>query len=136
MENKEYTVIRTYNKAWKIELKFYSLWGLKLPFAIVPKELAYFFAGALIIFVSSQIFTPLKYVPSILRYAVAPFGLTWFLRNKKLNGKNPIRFFGKLFVYLLTKNLITERFTAKSPANGKFKIDWWCSYVDSPGFSD
>jgi len=130
MENQERIIIKSYSKAWKIENRIYSVGNIKLPRPISPRQLLYFAVVALVIFILSQILPFLKLIPTPIRYAILPIFITWFVNKKKLDGKNPFKFFGKLIIHLFTKGLFIERFTQRNPReNAEIKLNWWCSCV-------
>jgi len=129
----ERIVIRPYEKAWKIEGKIYAVLNWVLPFPIEPFEALYFALFAVAIFGLSQLFPVLKYLHVFIRYAAAPFGLTRLVSKIKLDGMNPVRFFGAFIIHLITFRLYVENFETREPGeNKKIRLDWWCGNVSKP----
>jgi hypothetical protein len=129
-ENQDYIIIKSYAKTWKIENRIYAIFNFVLPFPVAPREVLYFAVSALVIYVLSQIIPPLTAIPALIRYPVFSALLARVISKQKLDGMNPVKFFGVFIVHLLTKGLFIERFKSYSPRqDSKIKIEWWCSRV-------
>lgn len=119
----------SYSKVWKIEHKIYSFQNITLPVPINPVDLLYFCSSAFFVFIVGKIIPPITVVPVVLRLLALPYGITKFLTKKKLDGKNPIKFFiGYIYFVFIEKNSYIEKFK-RNPIKGeeKLTLKWVCS---------
>ncbi|MCL1832810.1 MAG: conjugal transfer protein, partial [Oscillospiraceae bacterium] len=129
-EKQDYVIIRSYAKTWKIDSRIYAIGNIILPFPITMTEVGYFVISVLLVLLISSVIPPLTAIPSLIRYLVAPIMLTRVVSRQKVDGMNPIKFFGTLIVHLFTNKLYVERFKYHNlRENSKNKLDWWCSRV-------
>lgn len=120
--------IYSYKKVWQVKTKLYSLGNIRLPFAVDPYELAEFVAIAGIVFVLGYLFPVITYIPTILRFIAFPYFVTSYLMKKKLDGKNPIKYFMGLGIYLVTVNgTYREHLKGHPKQQKKVVLDWNCS---------
>lgn len=119
----------SYSKVWNTENKIYSFQNLVLPAPVSPNEVLYFILIMGVIFVLSRIFTLLQTVPGVVTYIVFPYIITTYLRKKKLDGKNPIKYLiGYVRQLLFDKNTFTEGFEKHTAKDEKITLKWNCSY--------
>jgi hypothetical protein len=129
--NQEGVLIKSYAKTWQIESRIYAIFNFVLPFPVTPWEIFYFALSIAFIAILCALIPPLTAIPALVRYTVLPFLLTRFLARQKVDGMNPLKFFGAFIAHMFTKSLFTERFTYHNPRqDSKNKIDWWCSRVE------
>lgn len=127
MENKK-MILYSYTKVWNVEKKVYNIGNIILP---VPVELwsAACFAGtACIIYLLQKIFPALLAVPALVRLGAAPYGLMYFVRRIRLDGKNPVKYFAGMLRYLACERYAyQERFVRHAGAGERIKLHWSCS---------
>lgn len=119
--------LKTYERIWKVEKKFYSIYNLTLPVPIVPIELGFFAGGLALVFVLEAIVPAFKMVPWIIRFGILPYAGTRFLRKKKFDGKNPIKFLADYILFLPQKNKGRELFHSSDKLEQKLCLNWKCS---------
>lgn len=127
MKNEERESIRvySYSKIWKLENKIYAIQNIQLPVPISPTQLLYFGMAALFMMIICKILPFLDGVPPILKYGVVPLILSNFLLTKKLDGKNPIKYFAGWIVFLYAESdSCMERFEEKKIKEKPVRIDW------------
>lgn len=119
----------SYKKVWKISYKIYSIANINLPVPVDPYDLLYFFGAAGFILILGNIFPVLKNIPPVLSYVALPYGVMKFLTKKKLDGKNPIKYFvGYLYHIFVERNTYIERFkTYPYKREERLKLRWFCS---------
>ncbi len=121
-------IIYSYAKVWKVEKKIYNLGNIIFP---VPIELwnAVCFAGVVfVICIFQKIFPVITAIPVIVRLGVIPYGIMYLLRKIKLDGKNPVKYFAGVFVYLLHERYIRlERFIPFRDSGEHLSVNWNCS---------
>ena len=70
---------------------------------------------------------PLSRLPGILRYGVIPFVSARFLHKKKLDGKNPIRYFLSWIQYCALRGQYLERFVFRPSRPARVRLRWYCA---------
>jgi len=114
-------VLRSYNRINSIEKKIYTIQNFKLPMSVNLNAAGYFFIVVLIIVFISQIFPFLESVPPILKYILSPYFIAQYMRQKKLDGKKPWKYFIDYVIFYLNRNNEYERFKrVKIPRKIKF----------------
>lgn len=89
--------LRSYSNIWRVEKVLEHLNGLKIPSTHIEYFLYYIGCLAvegMILF----IIPPLREMSVVLIFGI-PYGIATFLKKVKLDGKNPIKFFGSLLKY-------------------------------------
>lgn len=121
--------IYSYNKVWKVKKKIYSIQNFVLPVPIDPFQILYFSCAFIFIVILGNILPFIKLIPTVIRCIAIPYGITTFLMKKKLDGKNPIKFFIGLMVYVFVeRNSYYERFKRGiRKRNSNMKLNWNCS---------
>lgn len=130
-EKEKKVTLYSYEKVWKVEKKIYAFGNIVLPVPIRPYDLLYFILFLFTMIFLSNIFTIITNIPIMIRLGLIPYFLARFVQKKKLDGKNPIKyFFGYLKYIFLDKGTYIEHFK-KNPdkKEQKIKIDWVCSKV-------
>lgn len=120
----------SYNKVWKSEKKVYALGNIILPVPVAIYDALYFVITLLVMLAIGNIIPITEHIPFVFRIAI-PIGITKFLRKKKLDGKNPIKYLWSYLIYILIdKYSYIERFNLH-PVRKKeeYKINWNCSYA-------
>lgn len=119
-EEREFVILRTYEKIWKTPFKIYSIENIKLLFPINPWELLYFGIGLLIVFVLGKILPFIQAIPFVFRFILLPYGVMKFFTKIKLDGKQPHKFFFDYLVYAVSPKK-SERFQPyKEPKKIRF----------------
>lgn len=129
MDEEKRITLYSYEKVWKVEKKIYSFGNIVLPAPINPYDLLYFFVFAVGVAVLGKLIPVITAVPIIIRFCVIPYFAARFVQKKKLDGKNPIKyFFGYLKYTFLDKGTYIEHFNKNLDKKEKeIKIDWICS---------
>lgn len=129
MESKSNTLtLYSYAKVWKIEKKIYAVQNFILPVPIDPCQLVYFGGTWIVCNVIFGVIPGFVKIPVVIRSIVVPFAISKFLMTKKLDGKNPLRFFGGIVIFLFTEQgKSVERFKSISQKQNIIKLDWYCS---------
>lgn len=130
MENEKVEKIQIYScqKVWKIEHSIYSVGNINLPVPVQPSNLLYFCGTFAIMALLCKLFPVLYSLPFVLRVFAIPYGITVFLRKKKLDGKNPIKYLIAWIKYELFENgKYFERFEGFSDRSEQKQINWLCS---------
>lgn len=128
MENRQ-VKIYAYNKAWTIENKVYSFFNWPLPVPVSPREVGYFAAVFIVMFLIGIVVPITQNLPVVIRFVAIPFGVMKFLLKKKLDGKMPLKYFAAWLQYQSTRGQCIERFQAVSgQETEKIRIEWFCSY--------
>lgn len=131
MESKESQKIKlySYSKVWNTENKIYSIQNFVLPAPINPYEALYFILVMGFIFILGKIIPPIQTLPGVVTYIVFPYLITTYLRKKKLDGKNPIKYlFGFLRQIMIDKGTFKEGFKTHKKREEKVTLSWKCSY--------
>jgi len=124
-EEKETIWIYSYSKIWKQENKIYAIQNVRLPAPVSPVQLLYSGVSAIFMMIICKVLPFLDGVPFILKYIVVPLILSKFLLTKKLDGKNPIKYFNGLLVFLFTESdRCMERFTEKKVKEKQLRLTW------------
>lgn len=120
--------IYSYSKVWSLEHSIYSLGNINLPVPIHPYDLLYFVGTLVFIVLLCKVIPVLSLFPVIIRYILTPYGLTTFLRKKKLDGKNPLKYFiAYAKYYLFEKGQYFERFRRFTDRVDLERLSWICS---------
>lgn len=116
--------ILSYDKVWSVEKKIHSIYNLKLPVPIAVDQFQYV-AGIIIV----MFFPIFSFLPDVFRFVMIPYFGSNFLAKKKLDGKNPVRFFiGYIEYLIIEKGTYREKFRIYPIRNEeKIKINWTCS---------
>lgn len=124
-EVKETIRIYSYSKIWKLENKIYAIQNIQLPAPVSPTQLMYFGGTAAFMLLICKIIPFFDAVPAILRYGAVPLMLSNFLITKKLDGKNPIKYFVGFLSFLFTESgSRLERFQEKKGKEKPIRIEW------------
>lgn len=126
-EKRQRIRIYSYTKVWKKQFKIYSFGNLVLPVPIDLVQIGYFILAIIISVVISAIFPFLSAVPVAIKFIMLPYLISQFLLRKKLDGKNPIKYFVGILFYLFEKGSFLNRFAEHSDKEGDIKIYWNCS---------
>ena len=127
-EPKKTITIYSYSKVWKIEKKIYAIQNFTLPMPIDPWQLLYFGITWLICNVIFSVLPGFSGIPVIIRSIMIPYAISKFVMTKKLDGKNPIRFFVGIIVFLFTEQGKTvEHFRSTPNKSVTEKFNWKCS---------
>ena len=119
----------SYSKVWRVKKKIYAIQNIILPAPIEPYDLLYFAAAAAVIMILGNLIPILRGIPTIIRFVVIPYGVTQFLTKKKLDGKNPIKYFiGYIYYVFAIRNTYIEKFKMyPDRKEERLKIKWFCS---------
>lgn len=100
----EYIILKTYKSIWSFERSIHSFEGYKLLIPINVRDAAFYGIGLLLsALIPDLLFALLPGALSIVvKYGVLPYLIMNFLKNKKLDGKTPHRFFWRLLCYQLS----------------------------------
>lgn len=127
MEEKKITIY-SYSKVWNVEKKIYNIGNIILP---VPVELwsAVYFAGtAFVVYILQKVFPVIMAMPVIIRLGIIPYGIMYLVRRIRLDGKNPVKYFAGILVYLLHERYTTlERFEQHGAGRECVIMHWNCS---------
>lgn len=120
-------LLYSYNKAWNVEKKIYSIMNMILPAPLNP-YLALAIMGLLcVVLVLERIAPVLTDIPTILRYLAFPFIGAQYLMKKKLDGKNPLKYlFGIVIHVLAERGSYIERFTSNRDTGTTMMLNWYC----------
>lgn len=110
-----------------MEHSIYTLGNITLPVPIHPYNLLYFVAALMIVMGLTKVLPEITVLPVVIRYLGIPYGITVFLRKKKLDGKNPIKYFKAYIIYLIETGMYFEHFKGHSDKVNTYKIDGFCS---------
>lgn len=126
--------IRSYQKLWKWNMKIYALSkDLPLPRAIPIKWGLCLLTGLGIAALFSRI-PSFRQIPTALRYGALPFGIAKLLDSVKLDGKNPVLFFGGLLrFWLLEQGTRMEGFRRYEAKQESVRVCW---RMGAPGMGD
>lgn len=120
----------SYKKVWRVEKKIYSIDKLPLPVPVNPLSVLYTLLISIFIFLIGKIIPFINYVPFIIRLAVIPYFLSNYMMKKKLDGKNPIRYFlGYIKFQFIDKKKYMEYFNeyTSNSETETIKLYWNCS---------
>lgn len=93
--------IKSYTSIWNVEKVIYSLMSYNLPIPLTFTQIAWFM-GVLFINIVLKDLPPLSLIDNVLlKYAVLPAGITWFMSQKTFDGKKPYSFFRSVVSYLI-----------------------------------
>lgn len=101
-------VLRSYSKIKGFENKIYRLGNTKLPFPI-PISTGVYFGGVvlLIAFIDVTIGFNINF---IYKYIGIPLGVTYLIKNRKIDGKPAYKYFWRLLQFQTLKKAKIERF--------------------------
>lgn len=120
--------IFSYAKVWKVEKKIYSISNIPLPVPINPYDLLAFLGVALVVMIISNIIPGIGKVPVVIRYVAIPYCSVHYLMKKKLDGKNPIKYFVGCIVYFINiKRGFVQRFRKYPDKTKDVSLNWNCS---------
>lgn len=128
MENKSNTVtLYSYTKVWRVEKKIYAVQNFTLPVPIDPWQLVYFGVTWIVCSLIFGLIPGFAQIPVIIRSIIVPYAISKFLMTKKLDGKNPLRFFMGIIIFLFTEQGKSfERFNSVSEQK-IISLEWNCS---------
>lgn len=90
--------LRTYRQVWTQERVIYQIERVRLPFPVSFRQAGVFAASELAMVVLSRL--PFLSVLSwVLRFALIPGAITWFLTKQRLDGKPPLRWLLSMLRY-------------------------------------
>ena len=120
--------IYSYSRVWRVEKKIYAIQNLVLPVPVDPWQLLYFGITWCVFNVIFGVLPGFKSITVVIRSLLVPYLISKFLLTKKLDGKNPLRYFADIVRYLFTEQgKVLEHFVTM-PAHGTtIKIKWDCS---------
>lgn len=118
-------ILRSYEKVWKMEKKLYSIERIQLPVPVKFITIGYVAACVLIMVILSRL-PFLRWIHPIIRYVVMPYFMAKFLEKKKLDGKNPIRFFIDYIKFLFQRGTPIQFFRPVIKQAKKTKLEWVC----------
>lgn len=128
MNDDKRIIIYSYRKVWNVEKKIYAFQNIRLPFPINPYELLEFIGIALLMFVFGKIFPILSGIPTVLKYLAFPYIITNYLMKKKLDGKNPVKYFLGCCVYFFTlRGKYLQQLKQHPNKQVKITLSWSCS---------
>lgn len=128
MSNKRPRIrIYSYNKIWKTKSKIYAVGNITLPVPVDPYQILYFALTLIVIVIITSIIPFLSGITPILRFALLPYGISQFLLRKKLDGKNPVKYFAGVILYLFVKQNFIDRFEDHTDKKENIKLFWNCS---------
>jgi len=120
--------IYSYSKVWKVEKKMYRLANIPLPVPINPYDLLYFAIIFVLMVFLGKILPFIAAMPTVIRFIMIPYFITGVLMKRKLDGKNPIKFFGGCIVYFLTEKASFVQLFKKYPKKSEtITLNWKCS---------
>lgn len=118
----------SYNKAWNVEKKIYSIYNVILPAPVNPYMVLIFIVLLCFFMLLERLIPALANTPVIIRYLVFPYLGTGYLMKKKLDGKNPVKYlFGVLFHTFSERSRYIERFTSYPDRKEMLPLHWICS---------
>ena len=120
--------IYSYQKVFKWEKKIYTIGNVNLPAPVNPYDLLAFATLAGLMFLLSALIPLLNQIHGMVRYILFPGMATAFFRKKKLDGKNPVKYFAGCVRYLLTiKGTFRQLFQKYPEKSQKLSLHWDCS---------
>ncbi|MBD5480838.1 MAG: conjugal transfer protein [Lachnospiraceae bacterium] len=121
--------IYSYNKVWRVEKKIYSISNIPLPTPINPYDLLAFVGVALFMFVLGTFIPVTARIPTVIRFIAIPYGVANYAMKKKLDGKNPIKYFVGCVIYFFSARGTYLQMFKKYADRKKEKISlkWNCS---------
>lgn len=120
--------IYSYTKVWKWEKKIYSISNIPLPMPVNPYDLLYFVGFALLMVVLGKIIPAITAIPVVLRFVAFPYIITTYLMKKKVDGKNPIKYFaGCIRYFFMERGSYLQTFKRHPDRKEKLSIKWNCS---------
>lgn len=127
MEDKKITIY-SYTKVWKIEKKMYRLVNIPLPVPVNPFDLLYFVIVFVFMVILGKLVPFIAAIPVVIRCIAIPYFITGVLMKKKLDGKNPIKFFAGCMIYYLTEKAFFTQLFKRYPKKEKaVTLHWKCS---------
>lgn len=126
MEEKK-VKIYSYTKVWKWEKKIYAISNIPLPVPVNPFDLLYFIGIALFMLILGKIIPSITVVPVMLRFVAFPYIVTNYLMKKKVDGKNPVKYFIGCLKFLFTKGTFLQAFKRHPDKKEKITLKWQCS---------
>lgn len=117
----------SYSKIWNVRSKLYALGNFVLPVPIDWVQLLYFVLAIFIVGIITSIIPFLSQMTVVIRFGILPYLVSQFLLRKKLDGKNPIKYFIGVLFYVLEKGNFLDRFSEHTEKEGDIKIFWNCS---------
>lgn len=126
--------LKSYEQIWKIETKIYSIGKIRLLIPISPIDAGYFTAILGIVSLLSWLLPFFGYIPVIPRFLILPYLGTLFLRRKKFDGKNPLRFVIGYLKHFPQKGQSFELFHTANKHNvgtQTHKLVWNCTARDT-----
>lgn len=121
-------ILKSYASVWKVETKIYAIGNIRLPLPVSPVDTGYFLLVLGVVLILGLLVPLFALVPAVPRLLILPYLGMVFLRRKKLDGKNPLRFAASYLRYLPRKGKQFELFqnTAPKKPAAKQKIIWTC----------
>lgn len=120
--------IYSYAKVWKIEKKIYSISNIPLPTPLNPYDLLSFVGIAIFILILGKIIPAITVIPVVLRFVAFPYIIANYLMKKKLDGKNPIKYFiGCIRYFFVVKGTYMQTFRRHPEKKERIALKWNCS---------
>ncbi len=117
--------IFSYTKVWRVEKKIYTISNISLPRPINPFDLLAFSGVVLFMLFLGRVLPFIASIPTVIRYIAIPYMVASYLTKKKLDGKNPIKYFTGCMVYfLLLKGTYIQQFKKYPEKNEKIILNW------------
>jgi len=127
MEKNKVTIF-SYTKVWNVEKKMYSFSNITLPRPINPFDLVAFIGVALGMLLLGKIIPVITQLPDVIRFVAIPYGIVNYLMKKKLDGKNPLRYFFDCIMYFFTvRGSYLQQFKKYADKKEKMSLKWNCS---------
>ena len=90
--------IRTYRQVWRLEQVIYQIERVRLPFPVTFRQIGIFLATLLLMVVISRAAFIGRLSP-VLRYALIPAAVAWYMTSQRLDGKPPHRWLFSVLRY-------------------------------------
>lgn len=118
-----YLIIKTYKKLWRLDYKIYALGSkIRLPRAL-PVRLASYFGIAVFFMLQANKLPFVALVPFAIKAAMT-LGIAALLDTVKLDGKNPIRYFGGCLRFLLFERGVRMEHFKEREKIKSMSMDW------------
>lgn len=118
-----YLIIKTYKKLWRLDYKIYALGTkIRLPRAL-PVRLASYFAVVALFMLQANKLPFVAMLPFAIKVALT-LGVTALLDTVKLDGKNPVRYFGGYLRFLLFERGVRMEHFKECETIKSLSMDW------------
>ena len=115
MNEEKTKIVYTYNNAWNVEKRIYSIGDLRLPRALALDTLGFVLIGLILAVIIARI-PVIGNMPPMFLYGGCLVGFPMLMKKARIHSKTPVRFLIGIVLFLFQPRSLT-RFQPVKPVN-------------------